>query len=92
MFLFALIVPLFNWIFVLAKFIETEAIDTARNILANEFLFRINIINELIISVILIILAISLYVMLKSENKNLTLFALFLIFTNALLLGIPSPY
>lgn len=79
MFLLSLMVPLLNWIFVLSKFIVAEnAIATAQNILANEFLFRIGIINELIISTVAVILALALYIILKPVNKNLALLALFL--------------
>jgi hypothetical protein len=62
MFLLSLLVPMLNWIFVLSKFILAEnAVATSQNILSNEFLFRINITNELIASVIAIVLAVTLY-------------------------------
>ena len=79
MFLSSLLVPLLNWIFVLSKFIVAEnAIATAHNILANQLLFRISIINQIITSVIAVVLALALYIILKSVNKNLALLALFL--------------
>nr|QNO54294.1 hypothetical protein FGBIHFOD_00034 [Methanosarcinales archaeon ANME-1 ERB7] len=77
MFLFSLIVPLFNWIFVLSKLIVAEnVIATANNIMANELLFRIGITIELIMSVGLIVLGLALYIILKPVNKNLALLAL----------------
>ncbi len=86
LFLFSLIVPSLNWIFVLSKFIVAEnAIDTAHNILANEFLFRIGIINDLITPVVAVLLALALYIILKSVNKNLALLALLLKLTEAIL-------
>jgi hypothetical protein len=89
MFLLSLMVPLLNWIFVLSKFIVAEnAVETARNILANEFLFRIGIINDLITSAVVAILALALYIILKSWNKNLALLALFLKLTEAILLAV----
>jgi hypothetical protein len=58
MFLFSLIVPLLNWIFVYSKLIIAEnVIATANNIMANEFLFRIGIINDLITSAVAVVLS-----------------------------------
>jgi len=86
MFLLSLMVPLLNWIFVLSKFIAAKnAIDAAHNILANEFLFRIGIINDLITSAVAVVLALALYIILKSVNKNLALLALLLKLTEAIL-------
>ena len=62
MFLFSLIVPLLNWVFVLSKFVVAENVTaTANNIMANEFQFRIGITIELIMSVGLIVLGLALY-------------------------------
>ncbi len=58
MFLFSLIVPLLNWIFVYSKLIVAEnVIATANNIMANEFLFRIGIINDLITLAVIVVLS-----------------------------------
>jgi hypothetical protein len=77
MFLFSLIVPLLNWTFVLSKLVVAEnVIATAKNIMANEFQFRIGITIELIMSVGLIVLGLALYIVLKPVNKNLALLAL----------------
>lgn len=77
MFLFSLIVPSLNWAFVLSKFVVPEdAIATAKNIMANQFQFRIGITIELIMSVGLIVLALALYIILKPVNRNLALLAL----------------
>ena len=79
MFLFSFIVPTLNWALVLSKFIVTEnVIATAKNIMANELLFRIGITIELIMSVGLIVLALALYIILKPVNKNFALLALIL--------------
>jgi len=89
MFLLTLVIPLFNWIFVLSRFIvPDDAISTANNIMANELLFRIGIINELIISVIVVGLALTLYIILKSVNKNIALLALFLKLIEAILIAV----
>ena len=77
MFLFAFIVPTLNWVFVLSKFIIAgDVLATAKNIMANESLFRMGITIELIMSVGLIVLALALYIILKPVNKNLALLAL----------------
>ena len=77
MFLFNLMLPLLNWIFVLSKLIDSEnAIATANNIMANEWLFRIAMSVELMMSVGLIALAVALYIILKPVNRNLALLAL----------------
>ena len=84
MFLFAFIVPTLNWAFALSRLVVAENITaTAKNILANELLFRIGITIELIMSVGLIVLGLTLYILLKSVNRNLALLALFLKLTEA---------
>ena len=76
MFLFAFIVPTLNWAFVLSKLIVAENVmATAKNIMANELLFRIGITIELIMSVGLVVLAVALYILLKQVNKTLALLA-----------------
>jgi len=77
MFLFAFIVPTLNWVLVLSKFIVAgDALATATNINSNGLMFRTGITIELIMSVGLVILAVTLYLILKSINKNLALLAL----------------
>jgi hypothetical protein len=89
MFLFSLIVPLLNWTFVLSKFnIAGDPIATAKNIMANELLFRFGITIELIMSVGLIVLALALYIILKPVNKNLALLALFLKLVEATIMAV----
>ncbi|MBE9509816.1 MAG: DUF4386 domain-containing protein [Bacteroidetes bacterium] len=89
MFLFAFIVPTLNWAFVLSKFIVAEnVIATAKNIMDNELLFRIGITIELIMSLGLIVLAVALYTILKTVNRNLALLALFLKLVEATLMAV----
>lgn len=86
MFLCGLLIPALNWIFILSRFIVTESgISTAHNILANEFVFRIGIINEVITAVVIIILSIALYYILKPINKYLALLAFILKLVDAFL-------
>ncbi|MGB2803934.1 MAG: DUF4386 domain-containing protein [Candidatus Zixiibacteriota bacterium] len=89
MFLFSLIIPTLNWTFVLSKFIVAEnALATAKNIMANELLFRIGITVELFMSVGLVVLALALYIILKPVNKNLALLALFLKLAEAIIAAV----
>ncbi len=77
MFLFSLIVPTLNWALVLSRFVVAEDVmATARNIKANESLFRIGITIELIMSVGLVVLAVALFAILKRVNRSLALLAL----------------
>jgi hypothetical protein len=79
MFLFAFIVPTLNWALILSKFnVANNALATANNIIANEFLFRMGLTIELIMSLGLIVLALALFIILKTVSKNLALFALLL--------------
>ena len=54
-----------------------NAAETARNILANETLFRLNIACNLIYAANLVVLLAALYVILKPVNRNLALVAAF---------------
>jgi len=77
MFLFSLMVPFLNWTFLLSKLIVAGNImATANNIVANQLLFRIGMTIELIMSAGLIVLALTLYIILKPVNKDLALLAL----------------
>jgi len=88
-FLLNLLVPLFNWTFILSKFkVDDNVIATAKNIMANELLFRFGITVELFLSVGLIILALVLYKILKVVNKDFARFALFLKLIEATLIAV----
>jgi hypothetical protein len=89
MFLFAFIVPTINWAFVLSKFNVADHVpDTIKNIMANELLFRIGITIELFLSVGLIVLAWTLYRILKPVNKNFALLALLLKLAEATIVAV----
>ena len=79
MFLFVFIAPTLNWALVLSKLnVVDNAIATANNIMAKEFIFRMGITIELFMSVGLIILGLALYIILKPISRNLALLALLL--------------
>jgi uncharacterized Tic20 family protein len=88
MFLFALMGPLMNWATVLSGFIVADdAMATGRSIVANELRFRIGLTIELMMSIGLIVLAVALYTILKSVNKQIALFALLCKFIEAALVA-----
>jgi len=85
MFLLVLIAILLNS-FVFSKLIVAEnVLATANNIMANGWLFRVGITNELILSVGAVVLALALYITLKPVNKNLAMLGLSLKLTEAIL-------
>lgn len=77
MFLFSLLVPALNFAFVLSPFVVADdPIGTARNIQANQALFRVGLTIELIMSVGLVVLAVALYRIFKPISAGLALLAL----------------
>jgi len=89
MFLFAFIIPTLNWALVLSKFnVAGDALATAKNIMADTFLFRLGISVELLMAIGLVVLGLALYVVLKSVNKHLALLALVLKLVEATLMGV----
>lgn len=68
--------------------IPDNNIETARNIIVHQTLFRINVVSNLIYIIALIVIFTSLYVILKPVNKNLALVAVFFRFIYALMWGI----
>ncbi len=87
-FLFAIAIVVFSNYSITFRFIVPDAAETARNIIANQTLFRINIVCNLIYLVTLIVMFTSLYVILKPVNKNLALAAAFFRLIYALMWGI----
>jgi len=77
-FLFAMaIVVLANYGINFRLVVPGNAVDTARNIMAHETLFRINIACNLIYVMNVVVLLAALYVVLKPVNRNLALVAAF---------------
>ncbi|MGB7922989.1 MAG: DUF4386 domain-containing protein [Pyrinomonadaceae bacterium] len=90
-FLFAMvIVVLANYGINFRLIIPGNAVDTARNIMAHETLFRINIACNLIYVVNVVVLLASLYVILKPVNRNLALVAAFCRLVYALMWGVTA--
>lgn len=74
LFLFSLLVPTLNWMFILSLFISPGS-STSLNILNNELLFRFNIVNGIFTTIILLALALCLYIILRAVNRNMALMA-----------------
>jgi Domain of unknown function (DUF4386) len=86
--IFAIAIVIFANYSVTFRFIVPDAAETARNIIAHETLFRINIFCNLIYLATLIVMFTSLYVILRPVNKNLALAAAFFRLIYALMWGI----
>ena len=65
--------------------IPGNALETARNIIEHETMFRLNVASNLIYIITLVFLLTSFYVILKPVNKNLALVAVFIRFVYALM-------
>lgn len=79
MFLSNLMVPLLNWVLVFSRFsVADDAVATARNVVANPFLFRVNVVAELGTCVVVVGLAVGLYAMAESVSRSVALLALLL--------------
>lgn len=70
--------------------IPNDAVETARNIMAHETLFRINIAFNLVYIVNVLVLLSALYVILKPVNWNLSLAAAFFRLVLALMWGLTA--
>ncbi len=79
------IVVIANYGIVFRLIVPGNAAETARNIMAHELLFRINIACDLIYVVNVVVLLAALYVILKPVNRNLALVAAFCRFVPALM-------
>ena len=67
--------------------IPDNAVETARNLVAHDTLFRLNVVCDLIYLLTLIIMSTSLYIILKPVNKNLALATIFIRLIYALMWG-----
>ncbi len=90
-FLFAMaLVVLANYGISFRLSVPGSAVDTARNILANETLFRLNIAFNLIYAASLVVLLAALYVILRPVNRNLALVAAFCRLVVVLMWGVTA--
>ena len=92
-FLFAMaIVVIANYGISFRLIVPGNAAETARNIMANETLFRINIACDLIYAATVVVLLAALYVILKPVDRNLALVAAFCRLVVALMWGVTALY
>jgi hypothetical protein len=77
LFLLSLIIPILNWGFILSDFNTLEG-DTASWILENEFLYRFNILNQIITGLCILTLGWLLYLILKPVHRTISFFAFIL--------------
>mgnify|MGYP001560036272 CR=1 FL=1 len=90
-FLFAMaIVVLANYGIIFRLVVPGNAVDTARNILAHETLFRLNIAGNLIYAMTVVVLLVAIYVVLKPVNRSLVLVAAFCRLVYALMWGVTA--
>lgn len=75
LFLLSLIIPILNWVFILSTFLSSQG-NISIKILENEFLFRFNILNQIVTSICIVLLGYTLYLILKPTNPEVSFFAL----------------
>ena len=89
-YIIVIVIGVFNAIFIDSRLIINGDINlTVNNIIADEFLFRFGITCEIILYATVIMLSVSLYLILKSVNKNIALLAM-VFRTSEALLGITT--
>lgn len=86
--LFGMAIVMLAFFGISLRLITGNAVDTARNILAHETLFRLNIACDLIFVANLLALLSALYLILKPVNRNLALVAAFCRLVYALMWGV----
>jgi hypothetical protein len=84
LFLLSLLVPTLNWMLILSRCISEDS-STSLNILNNELLFRFNIFFGILTTSIILSLAVCLYLILNTVNRNIALFAFSLKMVEAVL-------
>jgi hypothetical protein len=88
LFLLSFFLPMLNWVFVNSRFVvAANAAETVRRVAANEGLFRLGLVNDLLTAVVALGLALTLYLILRSVNRSLALLALLLKVTEGVLLA-----
>jgi hypothetical protein len=75
-FLLSLLVPMLNWTLINSKLIVPDnPVETARRVLAHDGLFRLGLVNDLVTSVIAVLLGWTLYRLLESVHRSWALLA-----------------
>ncbi len=78
-FLFNLLIPTLGFLFIQSQlFVASNPLETVEKVLNNKSLFRLGILSELILTIGLIILGYSLYMLVRHVNKTFARFAFIL--------------
>jgi hypothetical protein len=75
LFLLSLVIPILNWVCILSTFLSSLG-NISIEIQENEFLFRFNILNQIISSICSALLGYLLHLILKPTNPEVSFFAL----------------
>lgn len=90
-FLFILAGYILSWVFVYSRlFVAGDVTATAGTIMASQMLFRIAIASDLLMCIAGIVLAVSLYIILRPVNRDLALFALSFKLADAVLIAVTA--
>jgi len=80
-----------SWVFVYSRlFVAGDTTATAGNIMASQMLFRIGIASDLLMCIAGIVLAVSLYIIIRPVNRDLALFALAFKLADAVLIAVTA--
>ena len=77
-FIFSIAIVIISNYNVTFRYIVPDAAETAKNLIAHDTLFRINVVGDLVYFLTLIVMSTSLYVILKPINKNFALATVFI--------------
>lgn len=88
-FLFNLLIPTLSYLFIQSRlFVANNPLKTVENVFNNESLFRLGILSELILTIGLIILGYSLYMLVRHVNNTFARFAFILKLVEAIIMAV----
>ena len=90
LYLYIMVAGIFAELFVRSRLVSGDAAATARNIMANESLFRLGFAGELLHLAFDVAVAVILYALLRPVDRNIALLAAFMRFACALILAVAS--
>ena len=90
LYLYIIVAGIFAELFVRSRLLSADAAATARNIMANESLFRLGFAGELLHLAFDVAVAVILYALLRPVDRNIALLAAFMRFACAIILAVAS--
>lgn len=90
LYLYIIVAGMFAELFVRSRLVTSEAAATARNITAHEFLFRIGFAGEILHLAADVAVAMILYALFKSVDRNIALLAAFMRLASDIVLAVAS--